>query len=105
MYKRINSKGSRMAIAKPPQPGRLAPRTRNPLPLNIKTLTCVALIVVFCAVRPAPAVADPSPGGSNLNPFGNLSCGCGPSAPTDGATRKQQIRRGMRQGLSGAGHD
>lgn len=94
-----------MAIAKPPQPGRPSLVARTPLAFNIKTLTCVALIVVFCAVRPAPAVADPSPGGSNLNPFGNLSCSCGPSAPTDGATRKQQIRRGMRQGLSGRRRD
>ncbi|BBY37964.1 hypothetical protein MMAN_20980 [Mycobacterium mantenii] len=94
-----------MAIAKPPQSGRISLVARNPLGFTIKALTCAALIMVFWALQPVPTVADPNSGGTDANSFGGLSCSCGPTAPADGATRKQHIRRGIQQGLSGGPRD
>ena len=94
-----------MATAKPPQSGRLSPLGRNPLAFTIKALTCTALIVVFWALPPVPAVADPDSNGADANSFGGLSCSCGRTAPADGATRMHQIRREIQQGLSGGPRD
>jgi hypothetical protein len=47
----------------------------------------------------APASADPDYG-TDPNPFGTLSCSCRETAPADSPAVKEEIDRGIREGLS-----
>ncbi|RAU99294.1 hypothetical protein DQP58_03175 [Mycobacterium colombiense] len=67
----------------------------------MKAVMCAALIVVFGASAATTAGADPGLGGEP-DPFGGLSCHCDQSASTDGPVARQQVRRGMREGIATA---
>ena len=62
----------------------------------------VSTAVVFGALigASAPASADPIPGGTDPDPFGDLSCSCRQTAPADSPLLKDDIDRGIRNGLS-----
>jgi hypothetical protein len=90
-----------MNMLKPHQTARRPTPTRNPLSFILKAVMCAALIVAFGASVATPAGADPGLGGEP-DPFGGLSCNCDQSASTDGPVARQQIRRGMREGITTA---
>ncbi len=48
----------------------------------------------------APAHADPDAAGADPNPFATLHCGCREVAPADSADPRDEIKRGIREGLS-----
>ena len=48
----------------------------------------------------APANADPNAIGTNPNPSSTLSCSCRETAPADSPALSEQIKRGLREGLS-----
>jgi hypothetical protein len=48
----------------------------------------------------APASADPNSIGGAPNPFGGLSCSCRQTAPLGSPTSREEIERGLREGLS-----
>jgi len=64
-----------------------------------KTLA-IAAVVGFCVAKAAPAGADPNSIGTDPNPFGTLGCSCQQTAPAGSPTLMEEIRRGIRQGLS-----
>jgi hypothetical protein len=59
-----------------------------------KLIVGAVIVLGSGAVAAAPASADP-------NPFGSLTCGCQSTAPASGAALRDQIDRGIRNGLSG----
>jgi hypothetical protein len=74
-----------------PQMTRAARHRRHQLIMKI--LVGFAIALGCCVAEAAPASADP-------NPFGTLSCSCRGTAPADGADPSEEIRRGLREGLS-----
>ena len=48
----------------------------------------------------ARAGADPDAMDPGPSPFSSLSCGCREAAPADGPAERQEIERGIREGLS-----
>jgi len=85
----------------PPEPRRSRRRQlgRKPLAFLAKAVICAAFIAVVWAPQPAPAGAEPNPGG-DPNPFGGLSCSCAQTAPADSPGQRQQISKGIQRGLS-----
>jgi hypothetical protein len=67
-----------------------------------KILISAAITLGLWAAGATPASADPNPNtvGTDPNPFGGLSCNCRETAPAGGPERKEQIDRGIREGLS-----
>lgn len=90
-----------MNMPKAHQTARRPLPTRNPLSFSMKAVICAALIMAFGASVAMPAGADPGAGGEP-DPFGGLSCSCDQSASTDGPVARQQVRRGMREGIAAA---
>ena len=62
----------------------------------------VSTAVVFGALigASAPASADPNTAGANPHAFSALSCDCQETAPADSPLLKDDIDRGIRNGLS-----
>jgi hypothetical protein len=65
-----------------------------------KMLVSAAIVVGSCAVRAAPASADPNQPPNDPNPFGGLTCSCQEPAPPAGPGSKEELERGIRAGLS-----
>jgi hypothetical protein len=66
-----------------------------------KMLVGATIVVGFCIAGAASAGADPNPSDTHPNPFGGLSCSCQETAPPGGPVLRQEIDRGIRDGLSG----
>jgi hypothetical protein len=67
----------------------------------IAKVMAIAAFVLSSHVGPiAAASADPDDVGTNPNPFGALTCNCRQTAPAGSPARKEQIDRGLREGLS-----
>ncbi len=65
-----------------------------------KMLVTAAIALAAGLAGAAPAAADPNAIGPDPNPFGTLGCNCRGTVPADGPESKQEINRGMREGLS-----
>jgi hypothetical protein len=65
-----------------------------------KMLGGFAIATSCCVAGAAPAPADPDAHGAEPNPYGTLRCGCPDAAGPDSAERRNEINRGIRQGLS-----
>jgi hypothetical protein len=91
-----------MLIAKPKQSAlgllNLAPRV-----LITKMLVSAAIVLGSGVVAAAPASADPNPSDIYPNPFGGLTCSCQETAPAGGPVRRDEIDRGIREGLQRVG--
>lgn len=48
----------------------------------------------------APASGDPNSVGASPNQFGALGCSCPHTAPSSGQARIEEMKRGIRDGLS-----
>jgi hypothetical protein len=69
--------------------------------MSINKILVSAAIVLGASVGiAAPASADPNPASAGTNPFGALSCSCRETAPADSPVLKDEIHRGIREGLS-----
>lgn len=66
-----------------------------------KMIVGAVIVLGSGAVAAAPASADPNPSSTHPNPFGSLTCSCQSTAPASGAALRDQIDRGIRNGLSG----
>ena len=66
-----------------------------------KMIVGAVIVLGSGAVAAAPASADPNPSSTHLNPFGSLTFSCQSTAPASGAALRDQIDRGIRNGLSG----
>jgi hypothetical protein len=64
-----------------------------------KTLISAAAAVCAWVAGAVAAGADPNPDGAEPNPFGGLRCGCHQAGP-GGPDAQDEIRRGLREGLS-----
>ncbi|WP_082977236.1 hypothetical protein [Mycobacterium sp. 852002-50816_SCH5313054-b] len=65
-----------------------------------KMLGGFAVAAGCCVAATAPAHADPDAVGADPNPFGTLRCGCPETAPPGSAERRDEIARGIREGLA-----
>jgi hypothetical protein len=66
------------------------------------TKLLVSAAMVYGSVWGAvPASADPSPSGTEPNPFGSLTCNCQETTPADSAALSAELDRGLWRGLSG----
>jgi hypothetical protein len=83
--------------------GEAAMSTANPeqsRKVIAKILVTAAIAVGFGVVGAAPASADPNPAGTDPNPFGTLGCSCRDSAPAGSPQARDDIDRGIREGLT-----
>jgi hypothetical protein len=67
----------------------------------ITKLLVSAAIVCGSVWGAAPASANPSPSGTEPNPFGSLSCNCPETTPADNAALNAELDRGLWKGLAG----
>jgi hypothetical protein len=66
--------------------------------MKILVSAAVALVLqVGCAVL---AIADPDTGRTDPNPFGGLDCSCQEKYPVRNPEQREEIDRGIRDGLS-----
>jgi len=65
-----------------------------------KRLLGAAIAVGCCVGAAPPAGADPDRAGADADPFAALGCSCRQVAPPDGPALREEIRRGLRDGLS-----
>ena len=65
-----------------------------------KILISAAIALGLWVAGATPASADPNPVGTDPNPFGGLSCSCRESAPASSPELREEIERGIREGLS-----
>ena len=75
----------------PPQTAQVAGHRRHRL--IMKLLTGFPIAVGCCVAGAAPVGADP-------NPFSTLSCSCRQTAPVGSADPREEIDRGIQEGLS-----
>jgi hypothetical protein len=68
--------------------------------VTTKILVSAAIALAAGIAGAAPAAADPNAIGLDPNPFGTLGCNCRGTVPSDGPQLRQQINRGMGEGLS-----
>jgi hypothetical protein len=68
--------------------------------LITKMLVSAAIVLGTAVVGAASASADPNLPGNQPNPFGGLTCSCQDTAPASGRALREQIDRGIREGLS-----
>ena len=83
--------------------GEAAMSTANPeqsRKVIAKILVTAAIAVGFGVVGAAPASADPNAAGIDPNPFGTLGCSCRDSAPAGSPQARDDIDRGIREGLT-----
>jgi hypothetical protein len=69
-------------------------------PLITKIVIGVAIALGSWVAAATPAAAEPSPPGAGSNPFGTLSCSCPQAPPVDSPAVRDQIHRGLQEGLS-----
>jgi hypothetical protein len=67
--------------------------------VTAKTIVSAIALAGGLAVA-APAAADPSAIGIDPSPFGTLGCNCRAPLPAGSPDSKQEINRGIREGLS-----
>jgi hypothetical protein len=88
-----------MLIANPKQstPGlpNLDPRVLIP-----KLLVGAAIVFGCCLAGAATASADPNSSETQPDPFGSLTCSCQQTAPASGPVLREEIDRGIRDGLA-----
>ncbi len=65
-----------------------------------KMLGGFAIAAGCCVAGVAPAHADPDAEAAGPNPFGTLRCGCPQTESPVSAERRNEIDRGIREGLS-----
>lgn len=65
-----------------------------------KMLSGLAIAAGCCVAGAAPAWADPDAVDTDPNPFAALRCGCPETAAAGSAERRNEITRGIRDGLS-----
>ena len=65
-----------------------------------KILVSAAIALGALVVGAAPASADPNSPANEPNPFGSLTCSCQNTAPASRHALREQIDRGIRDGLS-----
>jgi hypothetical protein len=67
-----------------------------------KILISAAIALGLWVAGATPASADPNPNpiGTDPNPFGGLSCSCREPAPPGSPELREEIERGIREGLS-----
>jgi len=65
-----------------------------------KVLVSAAIALGAGLVAAAPAAADPHAIDTSPNPFGVLGCNCRQTAPADSPQSRQEISRGIREGLA-----
>ena len=65
-----------------------------------KILVSAAIALAAGIAGAAPAAADQHAISTDSNPFGTLGCNCRGTVPTGGPELRQEIERGMREGLS-----
>jgi hypothetical protein len=65
-----------------------------------KILVSVAIALGVLVVGEAPASADPNSPANQPNPFGTLTCRCQKIAPASRQALRDQIDRGIRDGLA-----
>ena len=80
-----------MLIANPKQSA-LGVLNLDPRVLITKISVSAAIVLGFGVVGAAPAGADP-------DPFGGLGCSCHVTAPAGGPLLRQELDRGIRDGL------
>lgn len=66
-----------------------------------KMLVSAAIALGCCVVGAAPASADPDSSDIHPNPLGGLTCNCQGTAPAGGPALREDIERGIRDGLLG----
>jgi hypothetical protein len=65
-----------------------------------KLLVSAAIALILWVGSAVPAIADPDSGGSDPNPFGGLDCSCQETYPASSPEQREEIDRGIRDGLS-----
>ncbi len=65
-----------------------------------KMLGGLAIATGCCVAGSAAAQADPDAVGADPNPYGALRCGCPETSSADGAEGRNEITRGIREGLA-----
>src|ERR1700745_3010127 len=83
--------------------GEAAMSTANPeqsRKVIAKILVSAAIALGFGVLGAAPASANPDTAGTDPNPFGTLGCNCRESAPAGSAQAREDIDRGIREGLT-----
>jgi hypothetical protein len=65
-----------------------------------KVLVSAAIVLGSVVVGAAPASADANSAGTDPNPFGVLSCSCRETAPPGSPVLTEEMKRGIRAGLS-----
>ena len=65
-----------------------------------KILISAAIALGSWVAAATPAVAEPSPAGAGPNPFGTLGCSCRQAPPVDSPAVREEIQRGIQEGLS-----
>ncbi len=65
-----------------------------------KTLAGFAIAAGCCVAGAAAAHADPDAVGADSNPYGTLRCGCPETSSADDAEGRNEITRGIREGLA-----
>jgi hypothetical protein len=85
-----------------PSIGRLEERMTCRLGINKygEILVSAAIAVVFWVGSAVPASADPDPGRTDPNPFRRLGCSCQEKYPARSPEQREEIDRGIRDGLS-----
>jgi hypothetical protein len=66
----------------------------------MKILVSAAIALVLWVGSAVPAVAGPDSGGIHPKPFGGLDCSCQEKYPARGPEQREEIDRGIRDGLS-----
>lgn len=66
----------------------------------MKLLVRAAIALVLWIGDAAPAIAEPDSGETGPNPFGGLDCSCQETHPARSPEQREEIDRGIRDGLS-----
>jgi hypothetical protein len=66
----------------------------------LKLLVSAAIALVRLVGGAGPASADPDPGRTGPNPFGGMACSCQETYPASSPEQREEIDRGIRDGLS-----
>jgi hypothetical protein len=72
----------------------------NHLRVTSKMLVSTAIALAACLGAAAPASANTTSASADPNPFSTLSCNCRQTAPGDGTAQRDEIHRGILNGLS-----
>ena len=66
----------------------------------MKILVSAAITLILWVGSAVPAIAGPDSGGTDPNPLGGLACSCQEKYPARSPEQREEIDRGIRDGLS-----